>query len=567
MSKFSVVIGTWSGTNKEYLAETVDSIREQGIEPRIVCDERDPGEKWAEAIADCETEYLHLAHADDVYLPGFYEKTIAYLDAYPDVSAVFTCDYIIDGKGKRIGQTVLPFPLQDSYDYAFVLNNMAKFGNFLRCPSVVMRVEKVRGLSYLTTCGTAGDTAMWFNLLERGPIRIVPRPLYKYRQHPGSDTQKNVVGKGGPSDHLLAMEYALNRHPELATWETMVSLSKAIKENRDRMKGDRLKYRADHAESVTFIVVHEPPDNAGTGILAAEKCRYLNRYEEVEQITYYVYPVAEADKISVGYDKGCPVIVCPTHSFRQAVDKLKPEIIEFHHLLRWPLDILTSPAQRKELFLHDAFLWCARYHMMYKGTEVCDGPNPAKCYHCAGITPAQMDEKAAGLAKLLPMIDAIYANSEYTAGLARKYLPQGPTIEVKEFPVPELTPFPRRKRIGYFGYFNPTKGIHILLEAIRQVDAQLLLFCDVPKDIVEGRSIYGMDNCLVMGAYNRRDLPKLCNVIDLAVCPSLNESWGITFRELVACGIPVIASKTGGQTGTVEPNSVQSLVTALEELL
>lgn len=76
-----------------------------------------------------------------------------------------------------------------------------------------------------------------------------------------------------------------------------------------------------------------------------------------------------------------------------------------------------------------------------------------------------------------------------------------------------------------------------------------------------------MDNCLVMGAYNRRDLPKLCNLIDLAVCPSLNESWGITFRELVACGIPVIASKTGGQTGTVEPNSVQSLVTALEELL
>ncbi len=97
-------------------------------------------------------------------------------------------------------------------------------------------------------------------------------------------------------------------------------------------------------------------------------------------------------------------------------------------------------------------------------------------------------------------------------------------IEVKEFPVPSLSPFPRRKRIGYFGYFHPTKGIHILLEAIRQVDAQLLLFCDVPKDIVDGRSIYGMDNCLVMGAYNRRYLPRLCNVSECTGSPSINES-------------------------------------------
>ncbi len=419
MDKLTVILSTYDG-HKRFIDETLESLKDNGVIPVVINNGKRAADNWNEAIRNCQTEYLFLPHSDDVYLPGFCERTIAYLDAHPDASAVFTCDYIIDEKGKRIGQTTLPFPLQDSYDYAFVLNNMARFGNFLRCPSVVMRAEKARGLSYPTTCGTAGDTAMWYNLLERGPIGIVPRPLYKYRQHSESDTQKNVAGKW-PTDHILAMEYALNKHPELATWETLVSLSKAIKENKEVMEGKKLKAQADNATTVTFIVVHEPPDNAGTGILAAERCRKMNAENETA-ICYYVYPVAEAEGLSIGYAKGCPVIVCPTHAFRQAVDKLKPEVIEYQHLLRWPLDILSAPARRKELYLHDSFLWCARWHMMNKNNEVCDGPNPAKCYHCADITPAQQQEKQDALAKLLPLMDAIYANSEYTAGLARKYL-------------------------------------------------------------------------------------------------------------------------------------------------
>jgi len=204
--------------------------------------------------------------------------------------------------------------------------------------------------------------------------------------------------------------------------------------------------------------------------------------------------------------------------------------------------------------------------MVNRRLEVCDGPGVSRCANCADISPAVIQERQAELAKYLPTLDGIYANSEYTLGLARQHLPQGLDIQLHEFEVPELPLYAKRKRIGYFGYCNPVKGFHILMQAMLQVTgAQLLLFCEVPEDIRDGRRIHGFDNCLVMGAYRRDDLPVLSNLVDIAVVPSLNESFGLVSRELSSLGIPVISTKTGGQEGTIQPNDVDALARAIQE--
>jgi glycosyltransferase involved in cell wall biosynthesis len=172
------------------------------------------------------------------------------------------------------------------------------------------------------------------------------------------------------------------------------------------------------------------------------------------------------------------------------------------------------------------------------------------------------------LARLLPGLDAIYANSEYTLGLARKFLPEGLDIQLHEFDVPELPLYAKRKRIGYFGYFNQTKGVHVLLQAMAQVTgAQLLMFCDVPEELRDGRRIYGHDNVLVMGAYSRSDLPVLLNLVDVVVVPSINESYGLVKREVEMLGMRCLATSTGGLAGTIEPNNAEALAKAIQEVV
>ena len=562
LSDVTVFIACYSKTNKEFLDETVESIREQGIEPIVDYSEAWTGERWSDAIEKCSTKYLHLAHHDDVYMPGFYEQTIAYLDAHPTAPAVFTLDYIIDEKGKRIGQTTLPFMPQDSYDYAFILNNMAKYGNFLRCPSVVFNVENVKGLRY-PVIGTAGDTAFWYTIMERGSIGIIPKPLFKYRQHSQSDTQANVVVSVGPSDHYYAMEYALNRHPEYATWDVLVPLSGIIKENHRRAEEAKCKKQAESAKRVTFIVVHESPDNAGTGVLAAQRVRERNA-QDTEQITYYVYPITEEGAIRVLYEKGCPVISCHTNTFRQVVEKMLPDEIEYHHLLRWPLDILEAPCPAKTIYLHDSFLWCAAFHS-FNGKEVCNEPEELKCLACVRIPVEAFRKKKEYLTRVLKDMRVV-ANSDYTAMYAGLHL--GCKVDVHTFDIPPLSKPFKGKRVGYFGGWYPVKGIDTLMEVARLMpDVQFLLFTNPPEGLLYGRRIHGYENILVLGGYNRMDIPCLSNLVDVVIVPSRNESFGMVARELRSMDVPVVASRVGGLDGNVDPNDVQGFVKALREIL
>ena len=206
--------------------------------------------------------------------------------------------------------------------------------------------------------------------------------------------------------------------------------------------------------------------------------------------------------------------------------------------------------------------------MLDKGNKVCTGPGPDKCPECADIKPEELQAKEEILHRLLPGVDRIWANSEFTKSLADRFLPTDKEIEIYEHEIPELPYYRKRVRIGYFGYAAPVKGFHILMQAMMEVKwAQLLLFCDVPEGFINGRRIWGMDNVLVMGSYRRDDLPMLCNLVDVAVVPSLNESYGITGREIEMLGVSVLKTNVGGQVGDIEGDNVEALTKAIQEVV
>ena len=81
------------------------------------------------------------------------------------------------------------------------------------------------------------------------------------------------------------------------------------------------------------------------------------------------------------------------------------------------------------------------------------------------------------------------------------------------------------------------------------------------------------DQILFFG--DRRDIPAVLASLDLSVLPSSSESLSNAIIESMAAGVPVVASRVGGNPelvtetrgALVPPNDVQSLADAIERIL
>ena len=561
--KITVYIACYSKSDPEHLADTIDSIREQGITPIAEPDERITSEKWNEAIANCKTEYLHLAHHDDIYLPGFYKEMVGWLDAHPDAVACFCLDYITDERGYRVGTSGLPFETKDEYNFPFILNSVIKHGNFLRCPSFILRAHKANDIKYPEKeCGSACDLGFFFNISRRGAIGIINKPLYVYRQ--GGDTQRAVVGQAKALDHIRALEYGASLDRSVLEWDNIISLGRATKFRKEKEVEFEILKRVEDAESFHLHVVHEPPDNAGTGILVAQRVREANQRDD-KAVHLYVCP-GQKTIPDPSVVNGVPTVVAYPSNYRSLVERFRPASVTYHHLLRWPLSILEVGDCEKTVYLHDSFLWCEQWHS-FDGKEVCNEPEPGKCELCkkGEITAEAIAEKNKYLRKVLVNMRVI-ANSLYTKKYADINL--GIDCEV-ENPVPPPLPYYRKRKVfAYFGGFYLVKGVHILLKAWSMTHGgTLLLFCDVPKEYTDGRVLHGYDTVLAMGSYTRSNFPHLSSLVDCVVCPSLNESFGLVSREAELLGVQSIVVSTGGQTGTIPPNDPVALAKAIQEVI
>ncbi len=134
--------------------------------------------------------------------------------------------------------------------------------------------------------------------------------------------------------------------------------------------------------------------------------------------------------------------------------------------------------------------------------------------------------------------------------------------------------------IGFVGELHPRKGVHVLLEALQQVDStcELVLLGNGDADYTaELEDVAGRSRHPVHFLGFRDDVQDLYHWIDLLVLPSLNfESFGMVIIEAMRFGIPVICSDFGGmkevvadgETGLVVPaGDPQALADAMNRLL
>jgi D-inositol-3-phosphate glycosyltransferase len=125
--------------------------------------------------------------------------------------------------------------------------------------------------------------------------------------------------------------------------------------------------------------------------------------------------------------------------------------------------------------------------------------------------------------------------------------------------------------ILFVGRIEPLKGVDILINAAAlvesDVDCTVVVVggdestqtqVDELQDLARERGIE--HRVAFVGAVDHETLPLYYNAADVCVVPSHYESFGLVAVEAMASGVPVVASRVGGLTGTVKDGETGYLI-------
>ena len=120
-------------------------------------------------------------------------------------------------------------------------------------------------------------------------------------------------------------------------------------------------------------------------------------------------------------------------------------------------------------------------------------------------------------------------------------------------------------RFLYVGRLHPLKGINNLLDAWRQIPAELgmlVLVGDGPlRSDIERRLNDGkLERVDVRGHLDRDELAEEYAASDVFVFPSLSDPWGLVLNEAMAAGLPVITTNAPGAVDDLIADRVNGLV-------
>lgn len=110
-----------------------------------------------------------------------------------------------------------------------------------------------------------------------------------------------------------------------------------------------------------------------------------------------------------------------------------------------------------------------------------------------------------------------------------------------------------QKIILFVGRLVEIKGVSYLIEAMKYINAKLIIVGDGPlkRDLQEQAKCMP-DKVSFAGAKNHEDLPQIYASADIFVAPSITtpdgakEGFGLVILEAMASGLPVVANRSGG---------------------
>ncbi len=158
-------------------------------------------------------EYLASLCSDDVMHPERLERQVGFLEAYPNIAAVFTDVFLIDDDGKPIQQdSLFSKPITD-------LRKQLLSGNFLNGPSAMIRKSVMMDIGIFNPAlDYVQDFDYWLRILGKYDIHRMDEKLTGYRIH------GNNMSIQSPDN----MRYA-------SFYETVLTILRAIRRFDDKL--------------------------------------------------------------------------------------------------------------------------------------------------------------------------------------------------------------------------------------------------------------------------------------------------------------------------------------------
>jgi glycosyltransferase involved in cell wall biosynthesis len=292
-------------------------------------------------------------------------------------------------------------------------------------------------------------------------------------------------------------------------------------------------------------------------------------------------------------------------SFNRFLDEVRPDVVHFQHLMLLSHRLLAQAKQRDVpcvLTLHDYWFICANSQLIWPDAQVCRGKalglNCARCAMFARLDLPLAQVLRPLVAPFIQLRDALVRQAAMKAD--RLIAPSRFLIEqygAAGFPADRVAFLENgidvarirqyascpssdgRVRFTYLGSLAWQKGVHVLVEAFRDVPverAMLRIYGDprvFPDYVSRLREAANPANTSFEGTVPNEDVGRVLAETDVVVVPSLwYENSPVVIQEAFAAGVPVIASRIGALVEKVEygrsgllcaPGDVEALKRAL----
>lgn len=297
---------------------------------------------------------------------------------------------------------------------------------------------------------------------------------------------------------------------------------------------------------------------------------YAVRYEEVDgvPVTRVNYMFRDAASLEWIFHNARI-----DHEVAREIERSKPDLVHVHHLTCLSttlLDRVKDLGVPLVMTAHDFWTVCPRGQRITEDLELCETLDRDRCAPCLkGLWP-HFDITSDGLRGIdramlgrLRRCDRIFTPSEshrirmldIDLDPDRVFaVPHG--LDHDLIPLRNRRCFPPRK-VGFIGSVIPTKGVHVLIEAMNLI-GNPELECHVWGEVQNFHGDTGYLDRLkeqarddlrffFHGEYDQSQLPTILADLDVLVVPSLWwETFCLTIREAMLAGVPVVASDLGG---------------------
>ena len=167
-------------------ASTVDAVDEIARDPRVrlvrLLENQGAAAARNAGLSECLADLVAVMDSDDVALPGWLKKQVAWIKAHPNTAAVGCQIQLFDNDtGRDLHQTQHPADVTRA-----VVDRQRNNGGvwFINHPGAVYRRKAVQAVGGYPSYSVCHDLAMWLRLFQAGAkICNTPDVLVRYRKH------------------------------------------------------------------------------------------------------------------------------------------------------------------------------------------------------------------------------------------------------------------------------------------------------------------------------------------------------------------------------------------------